>query len=228
MNVRAQEPAFTTVCALVREPAAFAGKLVKLRAKVITGFEASLIVEPDQSCKRGLWFQIAPEKEEQGKSLDDRDAILQQRQPAFLLKDESFQKFEDALGAEVYPRREDSVCMMCLRYDVTAMMVGRVDYAGEHEMGFGHLNGARLRFVMVSVSDVSTVEKAYDWGKYSRTPIRSAHGTIEGIITDFSGNPARFAELEPFRWRGTYRSRIRGRSQKKTAPTLSMSSRAVT
>jgi hypothetical protein len=196
LAARAQEPVSATVCGVLREPGAFAGKIVKLRATVVTGFEASLIVEPDKSCERGMWFEYAREKEEQSNDLDGRDALLQQKQPVFLLKDDGFQKFEDALGAEVYPRHENSFCMTCPRYKVTAMMVGRVDVAGEKTLGFGHMNMARVRFVMAAVSDVSTVENSYDWEKYSRTPIRFPHGTIQGTITDLSGNPVHFAEVE--------------------------------
>jgi hypothetical protein len=167
----AQEPIFTTVCSIWKEPEAFSGKLVKLRATVQTGMETSRIVEPDRSCEWGLWFEYARERNDTSKEYG-RDSELQRKLPVYVSKDEEFSKFEKALGARVYARQEGSGCLGCPLYTVTATMVGRVDYAGKNGMGFGHLNGARLRFVMTSVSDTSTVEKEYDWGKWSRSPIR--------------------------------------------------------
>ncbi len=192
----AQEPIFTTVCSIWKEPEAFAGKLVKLRATVRTSMETASIVEPDQSCERGLWFDYAREKDDGSKDLDERDSALQRKLPIYLNKDEGFRKFEEASGAHVYSREEGSICIGCSLYTVTATMIGRVDYAGKNGRGFGHLNIARLRFVMASVSDTSTVENKYDWSKWSRSPIRFPHGTIEGKLTDAEGHPIYLGEVE--------------------------------
>jgi hypothetical protein len=192
----APDPEFTTICSIWKDPAAFAGKVVKLRAELQTGFENSSIVEPDGACGNGMWFSFAREKDDDSKYLDDRDAVLQAKQPVFLSKDDGFKAFEKAIDAQVYPRKENSACMNCPLYTVTASMVGRVDYAGEKGWGFGHLNGARLRFVMFSVSEVSTRENSYDWNEWSPTPIRFPHGTVQGKIMGPDGQGVRFGEVE--------------------------------
>jgi hypothetical protein len=196
LNSLAQQPTFTTICAIWKDPEAFAGKIVQLRAKVQTGFESSSIVDPDDDCKFGMWFAYAREKEDKENALDGRDVALQKQQPVFLSKDEGFSKFDTALDAHVYPREENSGCIGCSLYTVTATMTGRVDYAGKTELGFGHMNMARLRFTMASVTDVSTIEQTYDWTKWSPTPIRFPHGTIKGKISDSDGKPLHFARVE--------------------------------
>ena len=60
-----QEPVGTTVCAIMHNPTTFAGRIVKVRATVASGFESSTIVDvKDKSC-RGPWFEDALKKGEQ-------------------------------------------------------------------------------------------------------------------------------------------------------------------
>jgi hypothetical protein len=158
---RAEEPQFTTVCAVFRDPAAFAGKIVRLRATVQTGFEISFIVEPENSCKGGLWFEYAPEKNDAGYGFDEGDKALQKRQPVVLRKDDEFKEFEAALITQRYPSREGSLCEACVIHTVTAVMTGRVDYAGEQGRSFGHLGMGKVRFVMESVSSTSPQADIY-------------------------------------------------------------------
>ena len=173
--VRAQEPISTTVCAVMGNPSAFAGRIAKLRATVRSGFETSTIIDTDQPSCNGPWFETAPKKGNLPR-LDGYDAEQQRLHPIFLVEDESMKRFDDALDAVVYPLDKkviflDGVGGKPPRYEVTATMTGRVDYAGERGLGFGHMNAWRVRFVLISVKDVVTKEISYDWTKFSRTPV---------------------------------------------------------
>lgn len=189
--VRAQEPISTTVCAVMGDPSTFAGRIVKLRATLETSFESATIADAVGGSCDGPRFETAPKKSSPSR-LEGDDAELQRLNPVFLVEDENMKRFDDALGAEVYPRDEDVVFEGGSgppKYKVTATMTGRVDYAGEHGFGFGHLNGWRVRFVLSAVENISTQEIAYDWAKFSRDPVHFPHGTIQGKLTDAAGKP---------------------------------------
>jgi hypothetical protein len=190
----AQQPVFTTVCAVMRTPDAFAGRMVKVRATVQSGFESSTIVDANVPSCNGPWLDDAPKKESQPES-DSYDAELQRLHPAYLIEDENMKRFDDALSAVVYPRNSKTIFIggNPQRYNVTATMTGRVDYAGEQELGFGHMNGWRVRFVLSSVEDVATEERSYNWAEFSSDPVRFPHGTIRGKLIDAEGKPIKSA-----------------------------------
>ena len=190
----AQQPIFTTVCAVMRTPDAFAGRMVKVRATVQSGFESSTIVDANESSCDSPWFAYAPKKEStvQPKSYD---AELLGLDPVFLLEEENMKRFDDARSAVVYPRSNRGLFIggNPKRFNVTATMTGRVDDAGEGGSGFGHLNGWRVRFVLSSVEDVATEERSYNWAEFSSDPVRFPHGTIRGKLTDAEGKPIKSA-----------------------------------
>lgn len=124
-----QEPVSTTVCAIMRNPAAYAGRIVKVRATVASGFESSTIVDANDKACRGPWFEDALKKGE--KPRDGYDAELQHRHPVFLKEDDNMKRFDDALRAVVYPREKKMILIGGNRYNVTATMMGRVDDSGE-------------------------------------------------------------------------------------------------
>jgi len=193
--VRAQEPVFTTVCAVMQDPAAFAGQMVKLRATVRSHFEVSTIVDANGPSCDGPWLQYAPKP---GPRSNSYDAEQQQLHPVFLVEDENMRRFNDAREAVVYPRDNKEIFFNSdpNRYKVTATMTGRVDNVGRDGRGFGHLNAYRVRFVLSSVQDVATEEISYDWAEFSREPVRFPHGTIRGRLTDALGKPVKSAWVE--------------------------------
>jgi len=189
--VWAQQPILTTVCAVMGDPSAFAGRIVKLRATVETGMESSTISDAVGGSCDGPWLEIAPKKDSPSR-LEGNDAELQRLNPVFLVEDENMKRFDDALDVVVYPRDEDVEFEGGSgppKYKVTATMTGRVDYAGERGFGFGHMNGWRVRFVLSAVENVSTQDIAYDWAKFSRDPVHFPHGTIQGKLTNAEGKP---------------------------------------
>src|SRR6266568_1977634 len=53
-QTKADEPIKMTLCELVKEPERFNGKMVHVRAAIVTGFEASLL--RDDSCSASIWL----------------------------------------------------------------------------------------------------------------------------------------------------------------------------
>jgi hypothetical protein len=54
-----KEPVAATVCDIMHNPAAFVGRIVKLRATVVGGLESSTIVDANDKPCGGPWFQCA-------------------------------------------------------------------------------------------------------------------------------------------------------------------------
>jgi hypothetical protein len=187
----AQQPISTSLCSVMGNPASFAGRLVKFRATVEAGFEISTIVDSNQPTCKGPWFEYAPKKDPQPLYQDGRDAQQQRLHPVFLVEDEKMKRFDDYLDMVVYPRNDRTLFIggNPHRYKVTATMTGRIDDAGNDRLGFGHMNGWRVRFVLSAVEDVTTEENSYDWTEFSRDPVRFAHGTISGRLTYAQGEP---------------------------------------
>lgn len=190
----AQEPVATTVCAIMHNPSAFAGRIVKVRATVASGFESSTIVDVNDKSCRGPWFEDALKRGAHPR--DGYDAALQRRHPVFLKEDDNMKRFNDALSAVVYPREKRVILIDGNRYNVTATMTGRVDDAGENRLGFGHMNAYRVRFLLSSVQDISTEERDFNWAEFSREPVRFPHGTIRGKLLDALGKPIKSAWVE--------------------------------
>jgi hypothetical protein len=193
-TANAQEPVGTTVCAIMRNPAAFAGRIVRVHATVSSGFESSTIVDADDKSCRGPWFEDALRKGEQAR--DGYDAELQRQHPVFLKEDDNMKRFNDALNAVVYPRERKVILIGGNRYNVTATMTGRLDDSGANRLGFGHMNAYRVRFLLSSVQQISIEERDYNWAEFSREPVQFPHGTIRGKLLDVLGRPIKSATVE--------------------------------
>ena len=178
------QPIPTSVCKVSADPAYFDGKVVSLRATVASGFEVFAIKSPDGNCG-GLWLEYS---EGEPTATTSMDVSRQPRSPVTVLRDRNFKRFQSLLKAEMHPRTREDSCMDCPRYEVSAMMVGRVDYAGQ-QAGYGHMNGYKLQFELMSVSDVNGKDLSgrYDPEKFSATPVRLPTGYIEGRLISPDG-----------------------------------------
>jgi len=178
-------PIAATVCDITSRPQEFDGKIVRVRAQVVSGFEISAI--GDRDCQ--VWLSYP------GAGVDAMvsfgGSTPQLSRPEIVLKrDRAFRQMTRFLEAEMYPRERRSICMGCRRYEVTATMIGRVDHAAGRG-GFGHLNGYKTRLLLQSVAEVSARDNAgaYDPAKFSATEVRFPEGTIRGTLLDAQGKP---------------------------------------
>lgn len=177
-------PTSTSVCEVTINPASFDGKIVSLRATVVSGFEVFAIRAPEGDRGR-VWLDYSEGGPVASTSLAVRRSS---RDPVILFKDSNFKRFQLLLKAEMYPRTRESMCMGCNRYEVSATMVGRIDYAGQ-QAGYGHMNGYRVQFELVSVSDVTAEDLSgrYDLAEFSPDPVRLPTGYIEGRLISPDG-----------------------------------------
>ena len=170
----------TTVCAVLKSPASFNGKIIKIKGTVVAGFD-QFIVKDSSPCGfqvDGIWLSYP-----QGTKGKAGPAALLQIQPAHnfagtytaptrtavtLDKSKDFKTF-DSLLSQVH-NKGAGMCLGCTRYTVTATLVGRLDGVADATLqhdkagkivgfgGFGNANSYPARLVLQSVADVTPKE----------------------------------------------------------------------
>ena len=172
----------TTVCDVVKKPAPFDGKIVRIKGTVVAGFDQFIIRDStDPNCGfqvDGIWLDypqgtkgkagpaalltIQPARNFSGKYTPPT------RVPVTLEKDKVFKQF-DSLLAQTHQKGAD-MCLGCVRYQVTATLVGRLDAVDDATLkrdaqgkivgfgGFGNMNAYPARLVLQSVSDLTPRE----------------------------------------------------------------------
>ncbi|HUA97889.1 MAG TPA: hypothetical protein VMA34_06150 [Terracidiphilus sp.] len=174
----------TDVCSIVKNPASFNGKMVRLKATVSVGFDQFIVRGDDCGFQvNGLWLAYP----EGTRAKSGPDAVLElqpahnfagkftpvTRTPVTLQKDKEFKKFDSLLSQQ--HTHGDGICLGCAKNMVSATLVGRIDSVADATLqrdasgkitgfgGFGNLNAYPARLVLQSVSDVEP--KPVDYSK---------------------------------------------------------------
>ena len=175
-------PVDTTVCDVVKKPEVLNGTIVRIKGTVVAGFDEFVIKDAtDPNCGfpvNAIWLaypagtkgkagpaamlQIQPARNFTGKVTPPA------RTPVTLDKSKDFKQF-DSLLAQRHEKGAD-MCLGCMRYEVTATLVGRLDSVADATLkrdasgkivgfgGFGNMNAYPARLVLESVSDVTPKE----------------------------------------------------------------------
>jgi len=173
----------TTVCEILKNPAAFNGKMVKVKGTVVAGFDQFVV--KGEGCplavNNNIWLSY-PE----GSKAKAGPAVMVQVQPARNFAGEvatvtrtpvqlekgskDFKQFENLLTT---PYTKGGMCLGCIKFEVTATLVGRLDGVADATLrydkagkiagfgGFGHMNAYNARLVLQSVSEVAQKEINY-------------------------------------------------------------------
>ncbi len=178
----AVQPVDTTVCDVLSHPQSFDGKIVRIKGTVQAGFDQFIIMGDDCGQQvNGIWLSYP--QGSKGKAGPAAVVELQpahnfsgkfqpeQRQPVKLLKDKNFKHFDSLLSHS--HKQNTGLCLGCMRYEVTATLVGRLDGVEDASLkrdasgkiigfgGFGNLNAYPARLVLESVSDITQKEIDY-------------------------------------------------------------------
>jgi hypothetical protein len=168
------------VCDILKSPQSFNGKIVRIKGTVAVSFDQFVIkgVGCDQHVN-AIWLSYP----EGTKGKAGPFAMLQlqparnfsgtvtavNRATVTLDKNKDFKQFDSALAA---PYKGGGMCMGCVKFEVTATLVGRID-GTEPALrrdatgkivairGFGNLNAYSARLVLQSVSEVAPQEIDY-------------------------------------------------------------------
>ena len=173
----------TTVCAIVKNPKSFDGKIVRVKGMVVAGLD-EFIVKDSSPCGYpvdGIWISYP-----QGTKGKAGAAMMVQVQPAHnfmgsyaaptrtpvtLEKNKEFKDFDNMLS-QPHAKGLD-MCLGCVKYMVNATLVGRLDGVESASLkrdkdgkiiefgGFGNMNAYPARLVLQSVSEVTGKEEDY-------------------------------------------------------------------
>jgi hypothetical protein len=174
----------STVCDILSNPQSLDGKMVRIKGVVIAGFEEFAI--KGSSCNQivnAIW--LAYPEGTKGKAGPAAFLRLQlaknhpatvtnlSHAPVTLDKNKDFKDFDNFLST---PAKANGLCLGCVKFTVTATLVGRLDGAKDTGLirdsggkviglgGFGHLNRYSARLVLQSVSEISSQEIDYAKG----------------------------------------------------------------
>jgi hypothetical protein len=207
LHAQAAAPVDVSVCDVVKNPAPFDGKIVRIKGTVVAGFDEFVIKDAtDPQCGfqvNAIWLSYPQGSKAKSGPL----AIVTvepahnfagtykapARTPVTLDKSKEFKQF-DTLLAQTNDK-VGGMCLGCARYEVTATLVGRLDTVADATLkrdasgkivglgGFGNMNAYPARLVLQSVSDVTP--KEIDYSKAvaitkGEGPTASAYGPGNG------------------------------------------------
>ncbi len=199
----------TTVCDVVKKPASYDGKMVRIKGTVIAGFDEFVIKDAaDPNCGfpvNAIWLSypqgtkgkagpaaivtVQPARNFTGKYAPPT------RTPVTLDKSKDFKQF-DSLLSQTHEKGA-GMCLGCTRYEVTATLVGRLDTVASAGLtydaggkiigfgGFGNMNAYPARLVLQSVSDVTPKEVDFskaDEASKGSSPQQASGGDIGRAI----------------------------------------------
>jgi hypothetical protein len=170
----------TSVCDILKNPQAFNGKTVRIKATVSSGLDEFIIRGDDcHEAINSIWLAY-PEGtaaksgpvailELQPASNFGGSVTPVDRAPVVLDTSKDFKQFDSLLAT---PYKSSGICLGCAKFEVSATLTGRLD-AVEPALrrdatgkivgisGFGELNAWPARLVLQSVADVSPKEVDY-------------------------------------------------------------------
>lgn len=166
----------TTVCAVLKDPASFNGKTVRIKGTVNTSFDQFVVSDGD--CGKdvnGIWLAYPPGTKaksgpiamvELAPARNFAGTAAPVARPAVTLtRDKPFKEFDSLLSQK--HEVSGALCLGCARNQVQATLVGRLDGVADASVarnasgkitglgGFGNLNAYPARLVLASVADVS-------------------------------------------------------------------------
>lgn len=188
------QPVSTTLCTIMEKPEHFDGKMVKVRAEVLVGFEHCVLSDP--SCSRSIWLsfdqgphiatamEYAPIESWIDQLFDFwlRWTPLPHRPPMTVRIDGEMKRLLAYLRAKHVDRTSGRRCATCPLFATSATFVGRLDVSPRrygacryrngsilHTYcgGFGHLNKWNVQLAVESAVDVSA--RTIDPIVYERT-----------------------------------------------------------
>lgn len=174
-------PIDTTLCELKQAPEEFNGKMIRVRATIVSGFEVGGL--NDKSCDAFLLLDVdgfrdlekragefafirSPSEADHPKRLKWRR--LRMPSPVEPTHDASYGRYR-TYQRQRFIGEDGGACFRCPLFELTATVVGRFDWLEQlfvayrenqndkpsvYGVGFGHLNASRTRLVWQSVSDV--------------------------------------------------------------------------
>ncbi len=172
----------TNVCAIVKNPTSFDGKIVRIKGIAVAGYD-EFIIKDATVCGfpvDGIWLDYPTGTK--GKAGPVALVTAQParnysgpykapaRTPVVLDKSKDFKQFDSLLST---PRKGLGMCLGCVKSTVSATFVGRLDAVSSSFLkrdkdgkvtdfgGFGNMNAYPARLVLQSVSEITPKDVDY-------------------------------------------------------------------
>jgi hypothetical protein len=190
----------TTVCEITSHPLDFEGKMVRVKAHIVTRFKSRVIEDADKPCSRVMRLTYSTEPAPASSFVPGPDTPAKDLPRPTLIDDDQLKLFQKYLAARMYPTSEGAPCSPCDRYEITATLTGMVNFPVSAKSNPDSRSARERLFFLQSLSGVTArdLSATYDPAKYSTEPPAFSRGYISGKLLGPDGKPLSQKDVQIF------------------------------
>ena len=181
----------TTVCEITAHPLDFEGKMVRVKARIVTLFKSRVLEDATQPCSRVMRLTYSTEPAPASSFVPGPDTPAKDLPRPTVVDDDQFKLFQKYLTARMYPTSEGAPCSPCDRYEITATLTGMVNFPVSAKPDSDRRNPRERLFFLQSLADVTPrdISATYDPKKFSTEPLAFSRGFVSGRLLGPDGKP---------------------------------------
>jgi hypothetical protein len=190
----------TTVCEITSHPLDFEGKMVRVKAHIVTRFKSRVIEDADKPCSRVMRLTYSTEPAPASSFVPGPDTAAKDLPRPTLIDDDQLKLLRKYLAARMYPTSEGALCSPCDRYEITATLTGMVNFPVNAKSNPDSRNSRERLFFLQSLTGVTPrdLSATYDPKKYSTEPIAFPRGYVSGKLLGPDGKPLPQKDVQIF------------------------------
>ena len=190
----------TTVCEITSHPLDFEGKMVRVKAHIVTRFKSRVIEDADNPCSRVMRLTYSTEPAPASSFVPGPDTPAKDLPRPTLIDDDQVKLFKKYLAARMYPTSEGAPCSPCDRYEITATLTGMVNFPVNAKKGVEPRNLRERLFFLQTLTGVTArdLSATYDPKKFSTEPPAFSRGYISGRLLGPDGKPLPQKDVQIF------------------------------
>jgi hypothetical protein len=190
----------TTVCEITEHPLDFEGKMVRVKAHIVTRFKSRVIEDADKPCSRVMRLTYSTEAAPASSFVPGPDTPAKDLPRPTLIDDDQFKLFKKYLAARMYPTSEGAPCSPCDRYEISATLTGMVNFPVSAKSNPDSRNPRERLFFLQSLAGVTArdLSATYDPKKYSTEPPAFSRGYVSGRLLGPDGKPLPYKDVQIF------------------------------
>jgi len=181
----------TTVCEITSHPLDFEGKMVRVKAHIVTRFKSRVIEDADNPCSRVMRLTYSTEPAAPSSFVAGPDTPAKDLPRPTVVDDDQFKLFQKYLTARMYPTSEGAPCSPCDRYEISATLTGMVNFPVSAKPDSKPRNPRERLFFLQSLTGVTPrdISATYDPKKFSTEPLAFSRGFVSGRLLGPDGKP---------------------------------------
>jgi hypothetical protein len=181
----------TTVCEITSHPLDFEGKMVRVKARIVTLFKSRVLEDATQPCSRVMRLTYSTEPAPASSFVPGPDTPAKDLPRPTVVDDDQFKLFQKYLTARMYPTSEGAPCSPCDRYEITATLTGMVNFPVSAKPDSDRRNPRERLFFLQSLTGVTPrdISATYDPKKFSTEPLAFSRGFVSGRLLGPDGKP---------------------------------------